>query len=270
MLKNPNSYPRGRGKGIHTHCHVTVMCDKCNNEWNTQYSNYKRKNSKVDLCQACKNKYGVCGMLGRKHSKETIDKFSSSRSGEHNSFHGKKHNNQQKEKWSKKRQGKVWRGPIGDEERKHMSKLTKTYWDGLTEEAKVARLALCNWSAMHKASLSKGGRYSGLHAKVKNIMLSVGLIDFISEEQIGSYVVDEVSYSRKIIVEINGDYWHANPIKYSQNDIISYPKGLLSAQEVWNKDAKKIDFLQLQGFNVLVIWENDVKNNNIMHTLRNI
>lgn len=63
-------------------------------------------------------------------------------------------------------------------------------------------------------------------------------------------------YNGKII-EFNGDYWHANPIYYNSNDIINKKNAL----EIWNNDKKRLDKITKLGYDVLVIWENQYRNN---------
>ena len=127
-----------------------------------------------------------------------------------------------------------------------------------------------DFSALLKGLLCSGGKYSKLHQKVKNEMQSFGLLGFKSEENIGNYVVDEVDFNSKIIVEVNGDYWHANPKKYDSNEIISYPKGFKSASSVWNKDKDRIRFFEKEGFKVFIIWESDMKDNSYLNIFKDI
>ena len=264
MIVNPNSYPRGMSSDILTTARVTVACDECENKWETQYSNYKnykkKRSYKEDLCQSCKNRRGICGMKDRHHSPEIKKKLSSINSGSGNGFYGKSHSEKQKEKWSQFRTGRKCRSqPMTDQEKKHRAKVTKAYWSGLSEEEKAHRLSLVDYSEIRKKLLCNGGQYSGLHKKVKKDMIKIGLSGFESEEKVGKYIVDEVNHDKKIIVEVNGDYWHANPSRYDADEIIAYPKKTCKAKEVWEKDDKRIKDLKHFGFKVHVIWESDVK-----------
>lgn len=62
-----------------------------------------------------------------------------------------------------------------------------------------------------------------------------------------------------LLIEFNGDYWHANPKHYSRDDIIPYPDGPKSASEIWARDAKKHQVAQTAGYDLIVIWEDDWK-----------
>lgn len=61
-----------------------------------------------------------------------------------------------------------------------------------------------------------------------------------------------------LYIEVFGDYWHANPIKYSPEDVINYPNGVVKkAEGVWKKDVDRISALNID---VLIIWEKDIRN----------
>lgn len=108
---------------------------------------------------------------------------------------------------------------------------------------------LCN-------SFSRKNRLSSVHKKIKQI-LNLEERGFLSEQCIGKYFVDEINYEKKIILEINGDYVHANPKYYKQDDIIRLPNTVYTAAEKWESDNIKINNLISLGYEVIVIWETD-------------
>lgn len=71
---------------------------------------------------------------------------------------------------------------------------------------------------------------------------------------IGGYNFDFV-FSNKYILEIQGEYWHANPIKYKSADIIR--KGL-TAQDIWLKDSLKKKYVEDKGYKIYYLWENQI------------
>ena len=70
------------------------------------------------------------------------------------------------------------------------------------------------------------------------------------------YCYDFAVFDNKKIIEFNGDYWHANPDKYQSEDIV-YES--VSAKDIWIKDEIKNGFAESKGFDVMVIWENEYK-----------
>jgi len=62
-----------------------------------------------------------------------------------------------------------------------------------------------------------------------------------------------------IIIEVQGDFWHANPDLYNDNDLLNFPNGLkYTAKFLWEKDQKNIDYANNQNYIVIQIWENDI------------
>ena len=72
--------------------------------------------------------------------------------------------------------------------------------------------------------------------------------------------------SLKIIIEVQGDYWHANPDKYDHEDCNLQQ---IAARE---KDLLKKGIYEALGYTVIYVWESDVKNNskNVTHELASL
>jgi hypothetical protein len=81
----------------------------------------------------------------------------------------------------------------------------------------------------------------------------------------GFYV--DLLYGNKII-EFNGNFYHANPLFYSEESIIIISKqNIKNAKDIWKRDQFKIDTLQKLGYKVLIIWENDLNKDVYKQTL---
>jgi G:T-mismatch repair DNA endonuclease (very short patch repair protein) len=74
----------------------------------------------------------------------------------------------------------------------------------------------------------------------------------------GKWIIPDVVINNRHIYEFFGDYWHGNPKKYKARDIVHHN---LTAQEIWDKDKKRIDMLWQLGYSVTIIWESDYKAN---------
>ena len=70
---------------------------------------------------------------------------------------------------------------------------------------------------------------------------------------------DYVDTKLKIVVEFNGDYWHANPSKYTSGDIIKFPssRGDVLVDDIWELDAIKCKLMEDRGYRVFSVWESD-------------
>jgi hypothetical protein len=68
-----------------------------------------------------------------------------------------------------------------------------------------------------------------------------------------------ITHPIKYCIEFHGDYWHCNPIKYT-NDYYHVLKRQTAA-EIWYDDQYKQDIIEAQDFKYKVVWENDWVNN---------
>jgi G:T-mismatch repair DNA endonuclease (very short patch repair protein) len=75
------------------------------------------------------------------------------------------------------------------------------------------------------------------------------------------YFVDFLFEDEKKIIEFNGDFWHYNPKKYLSESFTILMGKKIKAQDVWDEDEKKINLLKQKGYEVLIIWEMDFKEN---------
>lgn len=100
-------------------------------------------------------------------------------------------------------------------------------------------------------------RVSKLQLYIKSLLLQ-NHIEFQQQFPILSYFYD--FRIGKLLIEVNGDYWHANPQVYNQGLEINYPgRGYMKVSEVWKRDAVKREVALNLGFKVLYIWELDIK-----------
>lgn len=71
------------------------------------------------------------------------------------------------------------------------------------------------------------------------------------------FFYDIVDTKRMKVIEYNSDYYHANPSRYVAEDIIK--KVNKTAQQIWDDDAVKIKAIKDRGFEVLIVWESEIK-----------
>lgn len=87
---------------------------------------------------------------------------------------------------------------------------------------------------------------------------------------IGSYCVDKFICDifikdKNLVVEFNGDYWHCNPNKYKPDYFHKHKKK--TAQQIWEDDSLRIENIKKLGYNLIVVWESDIKNPNYVKYL---
>lgn len=90
----------------------------------------------------------------------------------------------------------------------------------------------------------------------ENIRFEFGKVDPLTKKY---YFYDFVDLNKKLCIEYHGDLYHANPAKFSQDDIPPFPSNTKTAAELWKYDEEKRDLIQGLGFDFVVVWEGDVK-----------
>lgn len=78
------------------------------------------------------------------------------------------------------------------------------------------------------------------------------------ERKIGHYFPD-FTYGKKII-EFYGDVFHANPQLFNQGHKPN-PYSEKTSSEIWKHDEKRLNTFRKRGYEILIIWEKDYKEN---------
>lgn len=105
--------------------------------------------------------------------------------------------------------------------------------------------------------------YSNLHKEVVSTLLKYGIklkIEKKIKKDNGYYYSFDIFIEPNILIEVQGDYWHGNPLLYKPTDLIM--KGSSAEQTVssiWKRDILKREKAIEQGFRVIVVWEFDWK-----------
>ena len=84
-----------------------------------------------------------------------------------------------------------------------------------------------------------------------------------------NYLLDFYDKTKNLVIEFQGDYWHANPKIYNKEDILEFPSHILNrkdkiiVEEIWEYDKNKKDFIckELNNPIYLQIWESDYRSN---------
>lgn len=121
---------------------------------------------------------------------------------------------------------------------------------------------------------SKFNHNNGLNKRCEDILIKNN-ISYDKEYHISnSKIKSEHFYSYdfkigNILLELNGDYWHCNPIKYKENDLVKFPNNLyILAKDKWEYDKKKIKYGEDNGFKVISIWEMDFSEEYLLEKLK--
>lgn len=130
-----------------------------------------------------------------------------------------------------------------------ISSTKKEQWLKLPEEEKNRRRI-----AWAHAGLNCKKKETSIENKMEEL-LTKNNITFIKQHPIDRFVVDFYIPEKNLVIECLGDYWHSNPLKYSD-------KKLSVAQEAnIDRDQRKIKLLTEQQINYLFFWECDINKN---------
>lgn len=225
--------------------YVTRKCPNCNKDIKT-YSkdkviacrNHFNKLEGTLLCKPCSLKLQVGEgnpFFGKTHKKESLTKMSKSKKGQNS---GDK-NHMKQEKY------------------RQMSRdIMRSNWDNGILDRKVI-------SEQMKQTQRSGKIKSVITSKrEKEIVKEIKQLGYkpIHSYRVDSKICDVYIPSLNLIIEYFGDYWHCNPKKY-ESDFFNKKKGKF-AWELWDYDKKKIDLIKSYGYNLEVVWEEDLKLNN--------
>lgn len=198
-----------------------------------------------------------------KYGKEKADQLETTRaskmsiamSGQNNPFFGKTHNVDTQNIITKK--GKNWRDGLSEEYLKSQSeKISKS-------QKKLQQ----NNPEEYKKKKAKGGKASMLvqmktwkpnkiESIVENELNKRGLV-FKFGVILGQKQFDFGNKKHKILIEVQGDYWHANPELYGYG---KRPINEIQSAKI-EKDKNKEKFCKEKGFSLFYIWETQILNN---------
>ena len=133
--------------------------------------------------------------------------------------------------------------------------LTRERWNSYNEEDKTRILK----GIIYK---HRTGEISKLEKRILCILKDIG-IDFVVQFKIGKYFhkYDAKIVGTKTLLEINGDFWHANPKLYEPNDVLNFSKtNHPKAKDIWKKDEKNRKVAENNGYKVIYLWENEITN----------
>jgi G:T-mismatch repair DNA endonuclease (very short patch repair protein) len=124
-----------------------------------------------------------------------------------------------------------------------------------TNKLKISKLSEDERRKMTEIARSNVKYVSSQEVRIQSI-LNLLNITYTANGFLFSYNFDFIFKNKKII-EVQGDFWHANPNKYKENDILLDG---LSVKDVWDKDKRKKKLLELKGYEVYYLWENEINN----------
>ena len=93
------------------------------------------------------------------------------------------------------------------------------------------------------------------HRKISDLLKS-HKIDVENEHPTKYHSIDIYLPKYNLMIEIMGDYWHANPLKYNIDNLTKQQKKSIKQDKSKHSYVKKYENIE-----VLYLWESDIKNN---------
>lgn len=212
------------------------------------------------------------------------------RKGERNPFYGKKHPDELKivmrercreqsiEKWKDSEyRDKVIKGvskPRREGFKQEQSdRITQWYKDNPNQRSIRSDIMKQTWKDgriepnIHSINKSKGEHqlYQYLLDKLPNYNIN-------NKETIRlgrRWFFPDIIINNKLIVEYFGNYWHGNPLIYESTDVVNHK---VTAEQMWEKDKKRVDTLVNMGYSVLIVWADEEYwvNNTLVNNIKEL
>jgi very-short-patch-repair endonuclease len=115
------------------------------------------------------------------------------------------------------------------------------------------RLKLLDGLARNRKEILKGNP-SKLEFTFADILTGIG-IEFVHQFNVEGFDYDFYIPSKNMLIEVDGDYWHSNPIKFT----------VLNNMQKKNKGLDKLKNIHAERHNYTLqrFWEHDINNNRI-------
>jgi very-short-patch-repair endonuclease len=244
------------------HNKIKIQCHECGDLWES--SLYRGKNGLMErkyICRKCQS------------------------AGERNAFYGKKHSSDFKERLSRERKGiwgageknamfgvNVWDSYSPEKTQLIKKKISegqtgcKNQFYGKKHSAEIVAFLSTKakkWLTEHpghilkmtEASLAK--QYRGFKSKIEKIIdeeLDRRGIKFKYSKILHRKYQYDFIIGNNILLEVQGDYWHGNPLYYGEGKRPFNDTQLFKIQQ----DAKKKEFAKEYGYLIFYIWETEV------------
>lgn len=273
---------------------ISIQCHICNDFREVKF--YQGKNGLLNrtyICSKCHSLGERNGFYGKKHSDEVKEKISKSKkgkqtgknnpmygrciwremspeaiqnaknklkiscSGERNGFYGKTHSDETIKIIREK--NKKYIESLTDEDKKIISEKLSNAQKELLKKDPISYRSNKIKAAYESAKVNKRYKMNKVEMAVNDQLLKRNL-NFDYSVILNFHQFDFGCKKYKILLEVNGDYWHGNPIFYGDEE---GKKKLNNIQNIKiNKDKEKEKFAKEHNLNLFIIWENDINNNN--------
>jgi very-short-patch-repair endonuclease len=269
--------------------YFSIECCECKKQ---KYINcYHGIDKKIYFCQSCSKLGERNGFFGKKHTEEYKQKRSQDRKGKWKAWNkGIKMPEEWYKRLSEKRKKEAWKvtGPRNpfygkthtEKTKQILSQKSKQRYNNLTEEEKqIRRQKQSQYQKILMAKdpikYSEQKRKAALCAAISPKKYIRNKIETIVENKLkelnllpeygvvlGYKQYDFGFKKERILLEVQGDYWHGNPLLFNEEGTDGKKKLNNTQKLKREKDIEKYNFAIENGFKIYYIWERDILNNN--------
>lgn len=159
----------------------------------------------------------------------------------------------------------------GEEEGiKKFNAVQKAKSDSSKRETYIEKYGEEKWEERLKKIIKGFKHNNGLNEKCASILKKQNITferEFYLKDNKHSYFYDFKINS--LLIELNGVYWHCSPKKYKENDIVKFPLGrTIIAKEKWEQDKVKMQVATKNGYDIVVIWEDEFSEEKLLNILK--
>ena len=140
--------------------------------------------------------------------------------------------------------------------KKSQSKRQIKFFSSMSQEEKCEYTTKCRLALrdLIQSGYYVKGQESALEKRVQKVLSNMGIL-YQKHVYYKKYNYD-IAINNKLFIEIQGDYWHANPMIYSESDIFVGGK---KAIDIWKKDIIKKNVIEKNNRYYLALWESELK-----------
>lgn len=252
-----------------------IRCVICENFIDRKW--YEKKILEVPYeCKTCVMKYKnpmYRTEVKEKHKRVVVSdqyrkKMSELTSGEKNGFYGKTHTKENIEK-IKVANKKYWEN-IDEKTRKVRSEQASMREKKLMEDDPVGYRRQKSEAARvsHRTQFMNVGM-NKIETIVCDYLNSLGII-FDYSAILASYQYDFIIRGKRILIEVDGDYWHGIPEMYNLDGLNGKKKLNKIQLKKKERDKEKEEWAISRGFKIIRIWEKEIQNGTFKNKLKEL
>lgn len=128
----------------------------------------------------------------------------------------------------------------------------------------ITKHCIANWN--NKSDEQKEQWFNSIHKTKSETNIEKRfreMLEHYNLEYDTQYYIDDKFfdfYTEGVLVEVNGDYFHANPLQYLPDQTLNFVGNMfpIPARVIWQRDELKRMIANSNNYDVIYIWENEI------------